>query len=166
MEGSGRGIIQDTIPTLAWSDWEKQRKTSVGVTGLRGEIWNLDLPNTKQECQQLGSDVRPYGELRCWLFRLMALSLQSSLPCVFTDTDFRYKFACSSVPFEKFLIHENWFPIVYILHTWFLVLNDFYSSVYLSSSCVSFSDLKITTNLRRTTTANVLCITSPYFGKS
>jgi hypothetical protein len=46
MEGSGRSII----PTFARSDWGKARKTSVSIAGIGADIWNRNLPSTKQEC--------------------------------------------------------------------------------------------------------------------
>jgi hypothetical protein len=50
MEGSGRGLICDTILKFAWMDLGKPRKPSVRIAGLRAEIWIRHLPNTKQEC--------------------------------------------------------------------------------------------------------------------
>jgi hypothetical protein len=38
MEGSGHGLILDTIPAFAWTDWRKPQKTSVKLAGLRAEI--------------------------------------------------------------------------------------------------------------------------------
>jgi hypothetical protein len=49
MEGSGRGLIYDTIPEFAWRDWENQ-DTCQGQTGLRAETWTQYLPNTRQGC--------------------------------------------------------------------------------------------------------------------
>jgi hypothetical protein len=50
MEGSGHGMLLGTIPAFSWRVWGKLRKTSVRKAGLRAEIQNRDLPNTKQEC--------------------------------------------------------------------------------------------------------------------
>jgi hypothetical protein len=48
VEGRSSGLIYGIISTFDWRDWEKPRKTSVMVAVLRDEIWNWDLPSTKQ----------------------------------------------------------------------------------------------------------------------
>jgi Fe-S cluster biosynthesis and repair protein YggX len=48
VRGSGRENIWDIIPEPAWSDWVKPRKTTVSITGLKLEVWNLDVLNMKQ----------------------------------------------------------------------------------------------------------------------
>jgi hypothetical protein len=48
-QGSGHGLILSTIPKFAWRDWEKLQDNSDSITGRQAEIWNRDLPNTKQE---------------------------------------------------------------------------------------------------------------------
>jgi hypothetical protein len=53
MEGSGSSLIEGTI--LAFVFWE----TTISLrqdSGLRAKIWNRDVPNSKQECQQLGCE--------------------------------------------------------------------------------------------------------------
>jgi hypothetical protein len=39
--------------SIAYGDWRKPRETSVRITGLRADIWTLDLPKTKQEWKPL-----------------------------------------------------------------------------------------------------------------
>jgi hypothetical protein len=39
--------MQGTIPTFAWRDWGKPRRTAVGIAGVRTEIWTGDIPNSK-----------------------------------------------------------------------------------------------------------------------
>jgi hypothetical protein len=50
MERSGRGLIQNSIPTFILRDWGMPQKTSVGITRLCADFWTRNLPNTKQEC--------------------------------------------------------------------------------------------------------------------
>jgi hypothetical protein len=45
MEGSGRGLIYDTVPTFACGDFAEQRKTSVTIAAARDEILTRDLPS-------------------------------------------------------------------------------------------------------------------------
>jgi hypothetical protein len=47
VEGRGRGLI---TPAFAWRDWEKPRKSSVGMANLRAETLTREIPNAKQHC--------------------------------------------------------------------------------------------------------------------
>lgn len=47
IEQSGRALIQRTIRTFTWRDWDKTRKSSVTIAGLWTEISNRDFPNKK-----------------------------------------------------------------------------------------------------------------------
>jgi hypothetical protein len=49
MEGSGRGLI---FKALSRNSPGEPRKTTkeLRTVGILAEIWNQDLPNTKQEC--------------------------------------------------------------------------------------------------------------------
>jgi hypothetical protein len=38
VEGSGRGLIQGTIPEFVWRDWGKSRKTQSGLASLRSRF--------------------------------------------------------------------------------------------------------------------------------
>jgi hypothetical protein len=40
VEGSGRDLIQCTIPQFAWKGWGKPGETSVRISGLRVEKWS------------------------------------------------------------------------------------------------------------------------------
>jgi len=40
-EGTGRGLLQGTLPEFTRRDWGKQCRTSVGITDLRTEIWTV-----------------------------------------------------------------------------------------------------------------------------
>jgi hypothetical protein len=50
LEGNGRGLMKNTIPSFVWRDWEKPWNTIFRIAGHRPEIWIRDLPNTKQDC--------------------------------------------------------------------------------------------------------------------
>jgi hypothetical protein len=56
-----RNISQDgselECTVFVWRDRGKLRKTSVGIVGLRVEIWSRGFPNMKYECQPLNHDV-------------------------------------------------------------------------------------------------------------
>jgi hypothetical protein len=62
MEGSGRGLIQGTVPVFVSSNWVQPRNPSVRTA----EIWTRNLPNTKKECEPLDHEVRLHG---MWLQR-------------------------------------------------------------------------------------------------
>jgi hypothetical protein len=46
-EGSGRGLIEETIPAFAW-DWGKPRKPSARLADLRTDIWTQYIQSTKE----------------------------------------------------------------------------------------------------------------------
>lgn len=48
-EHSGHGSTWGTIQAFIWRDWEKPRKMSFNVTGLRAEILTRDPQNTEQD---------------------------------------------------------------------------------------------------------------------
>jgi hypothetical protein len=59
----------------------KATKASVRIGGLRTEIWNRDLPYTKQECYPLNSDIRRKVLLTWpWLYNVSMVLLICSSP--------------------------------------------------------------------------------------
>jgi hypothetical protein len=59
MEGSGRCLINGTVPVFVSSNWVQPRNPSVRTADIRAEIWTRNLPNTKQE--PLDHEVRLHG---------------------------------------------------------------------------------------------------------
>lgn len=56
MEGKCHGLFEGTIPKFLSWDGGKPRNSTVNTVDLRVKILTRDLPNTKQECQQLYRD--------------------------------------------------------------------------------------------------------------
>jgi hypothetical protein len=90
MERSVRGVFRVAYCNgIRLKDCGKPRKTSVRIAGLRSEIWTRDIPNTKQECYQIGSDVRFHQEADCNTFlRNAGNHLQDNMASQIETTQF------------------------------------------------------------------------------